>query len=361
MNIQAINGIDSISKRASVSFGQKKSHGNNDSSRTLRNVGLGAAAGLGLTTLALGTTGCQDIDVNYEPDTVSTWSWSNSSSSAWAWACGCRHGNTVIHDTIHHTDTVIQTEVVPIYIDNTKYPYNIADSLIEQGKNVNVKLNGPDPRFYDNVMFIASKAHNRYDNKFYETKVDSTTTSANVLGLNTKVIDLYTDEEKVSYMHTDATIIDGVGVRLDRYRTDANGRRLQYLGHEVRTNLRNGYNLVRVYDKNDNLVLKGKFSAGQSLGTFLYGTVTYDANGNVNINPITGEPEITYYTYDQAEMWSDRLVPANAGATAMLIADPDDDDVKAFDYLAGIANFNDARKDYYARKDDAEPNLTVIA
>ena len=180
MNIQAINGINSISKRASVSFGQRKSHDDNASSRTLRNVGLAGAATVGLGALTLGSTSCQDIDIYNEPDTIQTWSWSNSSSNAWAWACGCRTGNTVIHDTIHHTDTVIKTVVEPIYIDKTKYPHHIADSLIAQGKNVGVPLDGPDPKNYNNdVMFIASKAHNRYDHKFYETKITSKTMYCN--------------------------------------------------------------------------------------------------------------------------------------------------------------------------------------
>lgn len=358
MNIQAINGINSISKRASVSFGQRKSHDDNGSSGTLRKVGLGTAAGLGLTAMTLGSTGCDYIDIYNEPDTITTWSWSNSSSSAWAWACGCRTGNTVIHDTIHHIDTVIKTVVEPIYIDKTKYPYHIADSLIAQGKNVGVPLDGPDPKNYNNdVMFIASKAHNRYDHKFYETKTDSASTAANVLGLNTKIIDMYTGEPKVSNMHTDVTVINGVGLRLDRYVTDSEGNRKTYAGYEIRTNLKNGENLVRIYDKNGQLIEKARYSKGQAYATFMYGTYTYDENGNVNINPETGEPERTFYDFDQAQMWSDRIV---SNQTAMIEVDPNDDDVKALDYAVGIRNFNDERN-YYARKDNAESNFTIIA
>ena len=309
MNVKAINSFT-----PSVNFGQKRKEKNvnmdypqmdspasSASAKALRNAFM---AGV-MAASAFSVTSCKDAWPHAE-------AWSNSDAHAWAYCTGCNHKNdtTIIHDTINHTDTVIKTVIEPIYV--REYPFNLGDSLIAQGLNIGVELDGPRPGQDDNVIFQASKAHNRYDNKFYETQLDSASTTKNQLGLVTKIVDVYDEQNpKTSYMKTVVTDVPGKGIKLTRY-TSNSARKPEewewnYAGYEIRTNGRDGKkNTVSVFDNNGSLVLRerGKYLKGENPGTFMYGTVVYNPDGSIYKNE-NGEPEMAYYDFDKAKMWSD--------------------------------------------------------
>ena len=66
-------------------------------------------------------------------------------------------------------------------------------------ENIGIPIDGPTPNGSgrDSVVYVGSKAHNRYDNVFYESMVDSVETNKRQLAVVTKVIDMYeTDNPK---------------------------------------------------------------------------------------------------------------------------------------------------------------------
>ena len=243
----------------------------------------------------------------------------HADASAWAkaWACGgqAKSDTTVVHDTINHVDTVFVTDVEPVNFK--EYPFHIADSLINQGLNIGVELDGPVPSAENNnVVFLASKAHNRYDNKFYETHAQYHGTTGEVLTTITKCVDMYDAKHpKTQWIKSMITDLPGEGIQIDRFVSGSEAEpttstRWNYAGYEIRTNNRNGKtNTVRVYDKNDQLIgeRKGEYLRGQEAGTFMYGTVVYDDDGTPFIDPDDGQVVWTYYDFDQAKMWSDRV------------------------------------------------------
>lgn len=310
MNVTAINNLslqnfEGKAKRKNnkeISYPQQNSPASKNASKAMRNLLLGSIL-LGATTPAL--TSCEDIDV---------WAKADADAKAWVYGIGCNHEHdkdtTVIRDTIR--DTIINTEFQPVYV--REFPFHISDSLINQGLNIGVNLDGPAPAIDNNdVVFVASKAYNEYDNRFYETHVDSIGTNKNTLSLVTKIVDMYDPENpKTSWMKTNATDVPGKGIKLTRYvspsATKPEEYEWNYSGYEIRSNGARGDNKGKniIYDNHGNMIWKGQYEKGQNPGEFMYGTVVYDNNGNPYLDE-DGNPEIAHYNFSKAKMWSDRV------------------------------------------------------
>lgn len=270
-----------------------------NSSAAMKNMVLGLMA-LGAASSALSSC------------TAEATASASASASASAVAIGGGHHRdtvTIIKpDTIHETDTIIHTVIKPINVKD--YPYNIGDSLIAQGQNIGVDVDGPLPNGSNNVVYMGSKAHNRYDNKFYESMVDSIGTNKKTLAVVTKVVDMYEDgNPKTSYMKALITDVPGRGIKISRYvaNTDKKPEEYQwnYAGYEVRSNGRDGKRNTRsIFDNNNNLIYRGDYEKGENPGTFLYGSLIYDDKGDPIYND-KGDPEFAQYDFDQAVIYSD--------------------------------------------------------
>lgn len=210
----------------------------------------------------------------------------------------------VIGGGCNHKDTIIK----PITVKD--YPFNIGDSLVAQGINIGIDPDGPIPDGKNNAVYMASTAHNRYDNKIYKSSVDSIGTNKKELAIVSEIDDLYEDgNPKKSYMRTIVSDVPGRGIKLMRYvaNTDRKPQEYEwnYAGYEVRSNGRDGKRNIRsVFDKDGNLVCRGNIERGQEKGTFMYGSVIYDDDGNVIKND-KGEPEFAQYDFDNAKVYSD--------------------------------------------------------
>lgn len=253
-----------------------------NSSEAMRNLVLGLMA-VGATASTLSSC---------EKDAFAS---ASASSSATA---------VVIGGGTNHRDTIIK----PIVVKD--YPFNIGDSLIAQGINIGIDPDGPIPDGKNNAVYMASTAHNRYDNKIYKSSVDSIGTNKKELAIISEIDDLYEDNNpKKSYMRTIVSDVPGRGIKLMRYvaNTDRKPQEYEwnYAGYEVRSNGRDGKRNIRsVFDKDGNLVCRGNIERGQEKGTFMYGSVIYDDDGNVIKND-KGEPEFAQYDFDNAKVYSD--------------------------------------------------------
>lgn len=300
MQVQAINNVSSLNfeglpkkseEKSQNNYPQMDSPASKASAKMMRNVIMGLAL---LGAAATGTTSCTD---------------SKSSSFAeaysYAWGAGCNCGGVKDTTVIH--DTIINTVVEPIYLK--EFPAAICDSLISQGLNIGVPLDGPAPNGNDDVVFLASKAFNRYDQKFYETQIDSVETNKNQLSLITKIVDFYDDPEnpKTTYMKTNIRDVKGKGIQFNRYIKNPNGV-WKFAYSEVRSNGARGNTPGenRIYDGDGNMIWKGTFSKGQEAGTFQFGTLALDSDGNIYYDE-NGNPEIAHYNFDHAQMWSDEI------------------------------------------------------
>ena len=318
MNVKAISNVSLVNFQGKVNkknFENKKSENelpqqtnpaSKNAAKSMRNLiyglmVLGAAAGASTMN-----TSCIKINEG------------NPWAYAWAYAigngCDCNGKNdtTVIRDTIHDIDTVLVPEIIPVYVK--EYPFHIADSLIRQGLNIGVELEGPVPSDENNdVAFVASKAYNRYDAKYYETQIDTAGTNKERLALITKTLDFYEDPEnpKTSWMRTEVVDVTGKGIKLSRYVSNSAVRpetwQWNYAGYEIRTNNRDGKtNTKSIFDNNNNLIWQGEYRRGENPGTFMYGTFVYDENGNPYYDE-NGEPQKAYYDFEQAKMWSEEV------------------------------------------------------
>lgn len=212
----------------------------------------------------------------------------------------------VIGGGCNHRDTVIK----PIRV--VDYPKAIGDSLVAQGINIGIDPDGPIPDGKNNAVYIGSVAHNRYDNAIYKSYVDSIGTSSKTLAIVSEIDSLYDESNpKKSYMKTIVSDVPGKGIKLMRYvaNTDKKPEEYQwnYAGYEVRTNGRDGKRNIRsVFDKSGNLVYRGDIERGEKNGTFLFGSVIYDDNGDIIYND-KGEPEFAQYDFDNAKVYSDYM------------------------------------------------------
>lgn len=304
MNVKAVSSVNFVnftgksfkekSENFENNYPQINSPASKNSAKAMRNLVaglmlLGAAAG--------GLSSCSKSEAWAEAD-------------AKAWAYGTEGGTQ--RDTTYIRDTVYVTEFVPKFYKG--YDFAIADSLIQQGLNIGIPLEGPVPNGNNNVIFVGAKAYNRYDKKLYEIQGDSIDTDNYRVSLITKNTDMYDkDNPKTQYMKTIVTDIPGKGIKLDRYVCNGDKEpssneqwRWNYAGYEIRTNGRNGKSntVSSTYDKNGNLIWKGDYIKGQQPATFMFGTFVYDENGD----PYTdedGNPEKAYYDFEQAKMYSD--------------------------------------------------------
>lgn len=273
---------------------------------------------LGMTTTA-GLTSCEP----FIKTSADTQSWAK------AWSLSNPHvirDTTVINntdtihttDTIHHTDTIIETIIKPVEI--RKYPVNIGDSLVAQGENIGIEVVGPHSYDQDNVVFLASKAFNEYDRKFYETQVDPGQDRTNdyQLGLTSKITDLYYGDDKpqTSWMKSNVVDVPGRGIRIDRWVCDREQKPTEkeqylwnYAGYEIRTNGRDwARNNVEVFDRSGKSIYKSEYLKGMNPGTFMYGVISYDENGDPIYNE-DGTPAIQDYNFTKGKIWSGVVEP----------------------------------------------------
>ncbi|CDE89670.1 TPA: hypothetical protein CPT81_01385 [Candidatus Gastranaerophilales bacterium HUM_20] len=324
MEVQAINSANVLSfeGQAKKHKKQKQEIKNNypqqtataspNASRAMRNLTLGLMA-LGTTAGAL--TSCEH-DVLAEANSSSS---SSSSATANAYiniGGGCHHDTVTIikPDTIHETDTIIHTVIKPVHVKD--YPFHLADSLIAQGMNIGIPIDGPVPdgSGIDSVAYVGSKAHNRYDNKFYESMVDSVDTNKRQMGVVTKVVDMYDDKNpKTFYMKAVINDVPGRGIKITRYIADSAKKPeddqqylYNYAGYEIRSNGKDGQRNVRsIFDNNNNLIYQGDYEKGEEPGTFLYGSIIYDPETGEPFYDEDGNPEFAQYDFDQAVIYSD--------------------------------------------------------
>lgn len=282
-----------------------------DSSKAMRNMILGLMA-LGATANTI--TSCAPDDVIAEASSSSS---SSSSANATIIGGGCHHHDTITiikPDTIYDTDTIIHTEIKPIYVKD--YPFHIGDSLIAQGQNIGIPIDGPVPdgSGLDSVVYVGSKSHNRYDNKFYESMVDSVGTNKRELAVVTKVLDLYDSKNpKTSYLKSVVTDVPGKGIKITRYVANTDKKPeddeqylWNYAGYEVRTNGRDRKQNIRsIFDNNNNLVYRGNYEKGTNPGSFLYGALIIDEETGEPIYDENGNPEFAQYDFDQSVVYSD--------------------------------------------------------
>ena len=268
----------------------------NDGGKAMRNMMLGLMA-LGATA---GTLASCEKDVFAEANSSSS-----SSSSATA------NAHIEIGGGCDHHDTIITT--IPEYIYVKDYPFNIGDSLIAQGQNIGIPIDGPVPdgSGQDSVVYVGSKAHNRYDDKFYESFVDSVGTNKRTLAVVTKVIDKYND--KTYYMKSEINDVPGKGIKITRYVADTAKKPdddeqylWNYAGYEVRSNGRDGKQNIRsIFDNNNDLVYRGNYEKGQNEGTFLYGSIIIDEETGEPVYDEDGNIEFAQYDFDQSVIYSD--------------------------------------------------------
>lgn len=313
MDVKAINSVNftsrsnktnNYSQKPKKEMPQQNTLGSADYARSMRNLILGLMA-LGASATM---TSCDD----YWGAEASASASASASANAVVVGCGDHcHRDTV---TIVENDTIINTIIKPVIV--REYPYHLGDSLIAQGRNIGIRLDGPTPDGTNDVVFVGSKAHNRYDHKFYETMVDSIGTNERELALVTKVVDLYADEPKTYHLKTIVTDVPGKGIKLTRYvantaQAPANDEQYlwNYAGYEVRTNYRDGRQNARsIFDNNNDLVYRGNFEKGQEAGTFLYGSLIINEETGEPYRDEYGEPEFAQYDFDQAVMYSDYAI-----------------------------------------------------
>lgn len=285
-----------------------------DSSKAMRNMMLGLMA-LGATSGAM--TSCdKEIDgniYNFNQDLINN----NEVNIGIKVGGNWDHHDTITiikPDTIYDTDTIIHTEIKPVYVKD--YPFHIGDSLIAQGQNIGIPIDGPVPdgSGLDSVVYVGSKAHNRYDNKFYESMVDSVGTNKRELAVITKVLDLYDSKNpKTSYLKSVITDVPGKGIKISRYVANTNKKPeddeqylWNYAGYEVRTNGRDKKQNIRsIFDNNNNLVYRGNYERGTEAGSFLYGSLIIDEETGEPYYDDNGNPEFAQYDFDQAVVYSD--------------------------------------------------------
>ena len=318
MNVKAINGLSVSSFQGRTQNHKKEKQVQKyNSSKAMRNLVLGLMA-LGATAGTM--TSCTEDSVASASASASA----SSSASASVQIGGCPHRDTVTiikpdtiyipeKDTviIHDKDTIFNTEIKPIYVKD--YPFHIGDSLIAQGENIGIPVDGPGSD-EENAVYIGSKAHNRYDNKFYESMVDSVGTNKRELAVVTKVVDMYEDDNpKTYYLKGVVTDVPGKGIKITRYiantdkKPDDDEQYLwNYAGYEVRTNGRDGKQNIRsIFDNNNDLVYRGNYEKGLNPGTFMYGSIILDPETGNPVYDENGEPQFAQYDFDQAVIYSD--------------------------------------------------------
>ncbi len=321
LNIQSFEGNNkkTTKKQNNNHYSEQQKMTSKNSSKAMRNMMLGLMA-LGATANTV--TSCAPDDVIAEASSSSS---SSSSANATIIGGGCHHHDTITiikpdtiympGDTIYMPgDTIIHTEIKPIYVKD--YPFHIGDSLIAQGQNIGIPIDGPVPdgSGLDSVVYVGSKAHNRYDNKFYESSVDSVGTNKRELAVVTKVLDLYDSKNpKTSFMKSVVTDVPGKGIKITRYVANTDRKPeddeqylWNYAGYEVRTNGRDRKQNIRsIFDNNNNLVYRGNYEKGTNPGSFLYGSLIIDEETGEPIYDENGNPEFAQYDFDQSVVYSD--------------------------------------------------------
>ncbi len=341
MDVKAINNVSLLNFAGKSKKSEKKNIKNENpqmdevmskkSANGMKSLAYTAIL-LGAATAGMGTTSCVKENA---------WAYADTNSEAKADAlviggnCGGKRDTTIIHDTVpvFVRDTITNNITDTIYVDRTdtiyspvfetvyvkEYPYGLADSLLRQGINIDIPLDGPMPNDNNEIVFVASKAYNRYENKLYETRVDSLDTNGEKLSLVTKVTDRHDPENpKISWLKSHVIDVPGKGIQIDRYSYDGSVQPnkyqqglWRYYGSEIRSNGGRGNNpgVNTVYDASGNMIWKGEYTnkGQQAKGEFLYGTIAHDDVTGEPYFDENGKPERIKYDFNNGKMWSDKV------------------------------------------------------
>lgn len=322
MELKAINCADALNFQGRTCKKENKkqiklnncpncSQHTSPASRRASNAMRNTALGLMMATATVGTLGSCEKDVmgniyNFNQELTDN----DSIYIGITIGGNCDHHDTT---TVVH-DTIINTEIKPVFVKD--YPFHIADSLISQAMNIDVPIDGPVPdgSGLDSVVYVGSKAHNRFDNIYYESMVDSVGTNKRELAVVTKVLDLYnTSNPKTSYMKSLITDVPGRGIKITRYVAntakkpeDDEQYLWNYAGYEIRSNGKDGIENRRyIFDNNNNLIYQGNIKEAEDPITFTYGLFAIDPETGEPYYDEDGNPEFITYNFDQAVVYSD--------------------------------------------------------
>lgn len=303
MKIQAVNNLSFQNFEGKINSSDKhysRDDRNNkglsrEAAKALRSL---VAASMLLGAATAGMTSCE------------TKSFSDSFAISYGLGCDCSGKRDTVY--IKDRDTVFIHEIEPRYVK--EYPKFLSDSLVNQGLNLGIELDGPKPDDSNNAVFIASNAYNSYDRRYYESSIDPVKTNRSQLSIITKVVDMYDERNpKTFWMNSIVTGIPGEGIKFDRYICNRNNvpnpyesGLWNYSGSEVRTNNHNGQNTVRVFDENGDLVYRGEYKKGEDAGAFMFGTILTDENGEPYYDD-DGNPEKVDYNFDQSKMFTSKM------------------------------------------------------
>ncbi len=303
MKIQAVNNLSFQNFEGKMKPSKKHHSEINNGQNKFSREAVNAMRSLVLAGMIMGAAGAVSTSCTSE-------SFADSFSITYGLGCDCPNKKDTVY--IKDRDTIFVQEIVPQFVK--EYPKSLSDSLVAQGLNLGLELDGPKPNSNNNAVFIASNAYNRYDRRYYETSIDPVKTNREQLSLLTKVVDMYDERNpKTFWMNTIVRDLPGEGIKFDRYvcnREKAPGTHesglWNYSNSEVRTNNHNGQNLVRVYDSNYDLVYRGEYKKGQDAGAFMFGTIITDENGEPYYDD-NGQPEKVDYNFDQGKMFTSEM------------------------------------------------------
>ena len=243
-------------------------------------------AGMMVAGVSGGMTSCVDIE-----------EWGDAQAYAWAWADS---------DSCNKPDTIFVT--TPLNDVNLA----ISDSIINQFLNIGSELEGSEPG--DNVILVAGKFRNRYDNKILNFQIDSTGTNKHQVAYVAKIDDLYDPENpRKQWVRTIAKGAPGKGIKYEFYTANSEEKPELWQYNPaysviVANGARSGNSGVNtIYDGDGNMIWKGKLTKGQQAGGFCCGLLALDENGQPYIDPDTGEPELIDYDYDECKIWTAKL------------------------------------------------------
>lgn len=240
---------------------------------------------MGLLMLSAGLSSCVEVDT-----------WAKADAKSWAW---------VINNNDNKPDTIFQT--VPIKEVN----FAINDSIIHQFKNIGAEIDGPLPRDGKNVILVSGTFRNRYDNKVIDFQVDSAGSTSQQNVYISKITDLYDPKNpKKQWVQTIAKDVPGKGIKYEFYTANSKEKPQGWQWNQsysiiVSNGARgNKPGVNTIYDRDGNMIWKGQLTKGQQAGTFMYGVIALDEDGQPYIDPETGKPELVDYDFDNAKIWT---------------------------------------------------------
>lgn len=297
MDVKAVNSVslqqsfegksNRKENKNNADYPQMSSPASKKASKAMRDMAmglmlLGAAAGA-----STGMTSC-----------VKAEAWAEAEANAWAWGwiinnggCNCK------------PDTIFQT--TPIREVN----WAINDSIKNQFINIGAEVDGPVDG--ENVLLVSGTFRNKYDNKVTQFQVDSTECNKKQMTYVSKITDLYDpNNPKKQWVKTIAKDVPGRGIKYEFYTTNSTSKPEPWQYNQsysviVSNGARGGKPGVNtIYDKDGQMIWQGQLTKGEKAGTFMYGKIALDSEGNPYINPDTGKPELIDYDYDNCKIFT---------------------------------------------------------